>query len=306
MPASPEPARGAPHIHTGIHSGLAQLAPRYDGYIIDQWGVLHDGTSPYPGARACLQRLRELGKRVVILSNSGRRASDNVELMARIGFERGLYERLISAGEDARDAIQARSEPFHSRLGRRCYAFTQDGDTGVLDGMPIEMVSSIGAADFLIVLRMDATRRDLAAHEDELRAGIARKLPMICANPDLSRVSPQGIIEAAGVLARRYEELGGAVFYHGKPHPAIYHSCLKTLGTLGIDDPRRVLAVGDSIEHDILGAARANIDSAFIAGGIHCPDLCEAWGKPPSLDAWRRFAAGAAAQPDHLLPAFVW
>ena len=282
---------------------MADLAPRYDGYIIDQWGVLHDGTRPYPGAGECLQRLRDLGKRIVILSNSGRRENDNVELMTRIGFERSLYDRLISAGEDAREAIEARIEPFHSRLGRRCYAFTQDGDTGVLDGLPIELVPSIADADFLIVLRMDATRRSLAAHEDDLRAGIARKLPMICANPDLSRVSPQGIIDAAGVLARRYGELGGPVFYHGKPHPAIYGSCLRTLG---IDDPRRVLAVGDSIEHDILGASRVNMDSAFIAGGIHCPELCETWGIAPSMEAWQRFAAGAIAQPDYLLPAFAW
>ncbi len=282
---------------------MAGLVPRYDGYIIDQWGVLHDGIRPYPGARECLERLRDLGKRVVILSNSGRRENDNVELMARIGFERTLYDRLISAGEDAREAIEARTEPFHSRLGRRCYAFTQDGDTGVLDGMSIEIVPAIAEADFLIVLRMDAMQRDLAGHEDDLRAGIARKLPMICANPDLSRVSPQGIIDAAGVLARRYEELGGAVFYHGKPHPAIYRSCLQALG---IDDRRRVLAIGDSVEHDILGASRAGIDSAFIAGGIHCPELCEAWGKSPTPEIWHRFAAGAVAQPDHLLPAFVW
>jgi HAD superfamily hydrolase (TIGR01459 family) len=300
-PASPDPARKGGAIRS--HAGMAGLVPRYDGYIIDQWGVLHDGTRPYPGARECLLRLRDLGKRVVILSNSGRRENDNIELMARIGFERALYDRLICAGEDAREAIEARKEPFHSRLGRRCYAFTQDGDTGVLDGMSIEVVPAIADADFLIVLRMDATRRDLAGHEQDLRAGIARKLPMICANPDLSRVSPQGIIDAAGVLARRYEELGGAVFYHGKPHPAIYRSCLQTMG---ISDARRVLAIGDSIEHDILGASRVGIDSAFIAGGIHCPELCEAWGNAPSPEAWRRFAAGAVAQPDYLLPAFIW
>ncbi len=301
VPASPEPARGKDAVR--IHAGIAELAPRYDGYIIDQWGVLHDGIRPYPGARECLERLRGLGKRVVILSNSGRRENDNIELMARIGLERGLYDRLISAGEDAREAIEAGIEPFHSRLGRRCYAFTQDGDTGVIDGMSIEPVSSIADADFLIVLRMDTTRRDLAGHEEDLRAGIERGLPMVCANPDLSRVSPQGTINAAGVLARRYEELGGSVFYHGKPHPAIYRSCLRTMG---IDDPRRVLAVGDSIEHDILGASRMNMDSAFIAGGIHRPQLCEAWGETPSIEAWRRFAAGAVAQPDYLLPAFAW
>ena len=54
-------------------SGMAEVASRYDGFLVEQWGVLHDGTTPYPGAIACLERLRAVGKRVVLLSNSGRR-----------------------------------------------------------------------------------------------------------------------------------------------------------------------------------------------------------------------------------------
>ncbi|MDP1538385.1 MAG: TIGR01459 family HAD-type hydrolase [Burkholderiales bacterium] len=283
--------------------GVSALVDRYDGFIVDQWGVLHDGVRPYPGALVCLERLRAAGKRVVILSNSGRREADNIQLMARLGFPRNLFDRLICAGEDAREAIAGRSSEFHGRLGRRCYAFTQDGDLAVLEGLPVDIVDRVAEADFLIVLRMDSERRGLAAYEAELQAGIARGLPMVCANPDLSRVSMQGLLEGPGVLAQRYEELGGAVFYHGKPHPAIYRSCLKALG----DPPAgRVLAVGDSVEHDVLGASRIGLRSALVTGGIHIEALGGAWGELPGAEAWRRHSATAVAQPDYLLPAFVW
>jgi HAD superfamily hydrolase (TIGR01459 family) len=223
--------------------------------------------------------------------------------MESIGFDRSLFDRLISAGEDAREAIAARSSAFHGRLGRRCYAFTQDADLAVLEGLPVEIVDRVADADFLVVLRFDSARRSLAECEADLRTGVARGLPMVCANPDLSRVSLQGLLDGPGVLAHRYEELGGAVFYHGKPHPAIYRSCLKVLGD---PEPDRVLAIGDSIEHDVLGARRSGIRSAFVAGGIHLEDLASVWGELPAPDAWQRFSASAVAQPDYLLPAFVW
>jgi HAD superfamily hydrolase (TIGR01459 family) len=284
-------------------AGLLALIDDYDGYIVDQWGVLHDGIHPYPGAHECLQQLRAAGKHVVILSNSGRREADNIRLISDIGFEPSLYDRLICAGEDARLAIEARMEPFHSKLGRRCYVFTQDGDFGVIDGLPLDITDRVGEADFLIVLRMDSSRKSLGDYEADLQAGIARRLPMICANPDLSRVSKQGLLDGPGVLARRYEELGGAVFYHGKPHPAIYHSCLKALGDL---IPSRVLAIGDSVEHDILGASRVSLRSALVTGGICLDDLGGVWGQLPAPQVWQQFSATAVAQPNYLLPAFVW
>jgi HAD superfamily hydrolase (TIGR01459 family) len=164
-------------------------------------------------------------------------------------------------------------------------------------------VDRIEAAEFIAVIGTDSPRRNLADYEAQLQAGIRLRLPMICANPDLVRLSPEGAIEAPGVLARRYETLGGSVFYHGKPHPAIYGSCLEALG---VADRNRVLAVGDSIEHDVLGAARAGLRSAFVAGGIHAEELATRWGRCPAPQAWRAFARRAVAQPDYLLPAFVW
>jgi HAD superfamily hydrolase (TIGR01459 family) len=283
--------------------GVSALARDYDAFIVDQWGVLHDGSRPYVGARECLERLREAGRRVVVLSNSGRREQANVRLMQEMGFPPSLYHRLVSAGEDARQAIAARATAFHARLGRRCYAFTRDGDREILEGIGLAFVDSVREADFLAAIGIDSPRRPSADYEAQLRAALARGLPMVCANPDISRFHAGRLVDATGVLARRYEELGGEVFYHGKPWPAIYGSCLAALAPV---DPARVIAVGDSIEHDILGATRAGLRSAFVVGGIHAEELGAAAGGEPDAAAWRAFESAAVARPDYRIPAFRW
>ena len=154
-----------------------------------------------------------------------------------------------------------------------------------------------------MVIGIDSPRLKLADYELQLAAGAARRLPMICANPDIVRPSPEGLLDAPGALAQRYEQLGGPVFYHGKPHAAIYESCLQALSGIPRD---KVVTVGDSIEHDVLGSIRAGLRSAFVAGGIHVEDLGAPWGTLPQPAAWQRFLDGAIARPDYLVPAFVW
>lgn len=283
-------------------AGMAELADRYDGFVLDQWGVLHNGVRPYPGAIDCLRRLRAAGKRVVILTNSGRRSDVNQGIMARLGFAEDLYDQMITAGEDARLALQRRQDPFYATLGQRCYIISRDDDHSVLEGLGLTFTTDVESADFLFVIGMDSPRRLLADYESLLAAAVARGLPLICANPDFTRVTTSGTTEAPGVLARRYEQLGGRVRWHGKPYRPIYESCLRALGLSG----SRVVAVGDSVDHDIVGAATVNIASAMIAGGIHAESLGIAWGEMPSPEAQRRFFATAPARPHFLVPAFTW
>lgn len=302
MSASPDPVAGD-YGATRAHAGVRGLATAFDGFIVDQWGVLHDGSKPYPGALACLEAMRAAGKRIVVLTNSGRPEAANVRLMESMGFPATLFDRFVAAGEDARTALATRATPFHARLGRRCYAFTRAGDRSMLDGLDVDVVDRVGDADFLIAIGIDSPERPLTAYEAELTAGRARGLPMLCANPDVVRFSPAGLIDATGVLARRYEELGGEVFYHGKPYPAIYAACVAALG----DCPReRVIAIGDSVDHDVLGAARAGLPCALVAGGVHADELGVHWGELPSPAIWRAFLQRAPAPPACLIPAFVW
>lgn len=293
MPAFPETVRV---------ERVSALAGHFDGCIVDQWGVLHDGTRPYPGAAKCLQRLRAVGKRIVVLSNSSKREAEGLALMAQMGFDNRCVTRFVSAGEDARRALIARADRFHRALGTRCYTFTRDGDRKLLEGIGLEFVDRVVDAQFLAVLGSDSPQRLLHDYEDELRAGVARGLPMICANPDTVRLMLNGVTEAQGVLARRYEALGGDVFYHGKPHVPIYRACLAALAC----SPDRVLAIGDSVDHDVLGAARAGVRSALIPGGVHGSVLGISWGQLPAPAIWHEFAIAAPAQPDYLLAKFNW
>jgi HAD superfamily hydrolase (TIGR01459 family) len=283
--------------------GVAALAERFDGFILDQWGVLHDGSTAYAGAAACLGRLRDAGKRVVVLSNSGRREAENIRLMERTGFARDLYDHLVVAGEHAREALRSRGEPFHRGLGRRCYVIARGGDRALLEGIGLDLVEDVATAHFVALIGTDAPERLAADYEDVLQAARARDLPLLCANPDLLRPVPGGVTEAPGVLARRYETLGGRVFYHGKPHAPIYRTAIERLRRFGCE---RIVAVGDSSEHDVLGAAGVGLPSALIAGGIHADALRIAWGEMPNEESWRRFAASRPAAPEFLLATFQW
>ena len=294
MAASPEPR--------GI-AGVRELAADYDGFIVDQWGVVHDGATPYAGARECLESLKRAGKRVVMLSNSGRSNAANEALMASMGFPRELYHAFIAAGEDCRHAIASKASPFHARLGKRCLAFTRDGERKLLEGLGLTFVDRVEDADFLAVIGIDSPRRSLADYEAELQAARARGLPMVCANPDLVRFHEGRLVDAPGVLAHRYEALGGEVFWHGKPHAPIYGSCLKEMGGI---PKSRIVAVGDSLDHDVAGAASVQLPCVLVAGGVHAEALGIVRGDMPSRERLEALLARAPARPAFVVPAFTW
>jgi HAD superfamily hydrolase (TIGR01459 family) len=266
------PAEQASNQHrtTRFIDGVSAVAGRYQGFLLDQWGVLHDGTSPYPGARDCLARLRDLGKSVIILSNSGRSGAANENTLAGMGFTRDLYDRVVSAGDDARDAIISRDEPFYRDLGRRCLLLARESDRDLASGLGLELVERPESADFLLLMSMEPPHQSLAGWRSLLEASVAAGLPMICGNPDLQRTRGDGTLqEAPGAIARAYAEMGGEVRYHGKPEPRIYRSCLLQLGLA----PADILCIGDSLAHDVAGADGVGLSSAFIAGGIHRHDV---------------------------------
>jgi HAD superfamily hydrolase (TIGR01459 family) len=108
-------------------------------------------------------------------------------------------------------------------------------------------------------------------YEPELQAMSSRGLTMICANPDIVIHRGESLIYCAGALARRYEELGGSVIYAGKPYAPIYDRALALAEQIrgAPVDKRLVLAIGDGMRTDILGASRAGLDVLFVTGGIH-------------------------------------
>jgi HAD superfamily hydrolase (TIGR01459 family) len=248
-------------------SGIAPIAGHYDGFILDLWGVLHDGAHPMPGAVEALHRLREAGKRIVILSNAPRRSASVIERIAEIGIARTLYDELLSSGEATWRWLKQGGPS-----GRRLFPIMAARDGSMLDGLDFGIARKIEAADFILNTGVESANDKVEDFENILRAGAARGLPMVCANPDLVVIHRGKAEICAGAIALRYEQLGGPVQYFGKPHPPIYRDCF---ALLGVSDRRRILAVGDSLRTDIAGANAADIDGLLVLGGIHQEELTE-------------------------------
>ena len=296
-------AETAEHPAPPIIDGVAAIADRYDGFILDLWGVMHDGVRAYPGARDCLAALHRRGKRIVILSNAPRRAAQVVVRNAELGIPAELYHGLVTSGEAAWQALNTRSDPWHRGLGRRAYCLMPARDRGLLDGLALCEAGTIAEAGFILNTGVESARERIEEFEPVLADGVAAGLPMLCANPDLV-VIRGGMRElCAGSLAARYESLGGFVHYHGKPHEPIYRMCFEQLG---IADRRRILAVGDSLHTDVAGAAQAGIDVLFIAGGIHADELGLAPGETPSVARLARLCREGRERPTWAARAFAW
>lgn len=277
-------------------TGFAPLAARYRGFVVDLWGVVHDGVTPYAGAVDCLARLRALGKPAALLSNAPRRAAVAQRGMRRMGIADDLYAGLITSGEVTHRMLRDRDDPWFAALGRRMVHIGPDRDRNIYEGLGLEPVTEPAAADFVLNTGPDyRSPTDLSLYEGSLRACAAARLPMICANPDLEVIRGGEPVICAGALAKRYEALGGAVRWIGKPDPAVYRPALAMLGLRRAE----VLAVGDALRTDIAGAAAAGVDACWVLGGIH-RDLRS---DPAAAEA---VAREARLSPAACIPAFVW
>ena len=289
-------------IDIPILSGLAPLTADYDGYILDVWGVMHQGGPAYPEALACVRRLRAAGKRVVFLSNAPRLAPQVEAVLNGKGVDAGLYDAVVASGDAARHALADRARPPVEGLGTRYRLLGPPGSDDVLDGLGYTAAADIATAEFLLGIGLDDASNTVEAHEPVLQAAAARGLPMICVNPDLL-VIRLGVQEAcAGALAARYEALGGRVRYFGKPYPDVYDLALAKLGL----PPDRVLAVGDGLATDIAGANAAGLDSVLITGGLLADELDLAPGEAPSARALEEACQAAGVRPRAALSAFIW
>lgn len=276
--------------------GIAPLASRYDGFILDLWGVVHDGVKLYPKARQTIVRLRERGKRIVMLSNAPRRAAMAAAGLTRLGIEPELYDGVMTSGESIWEALLTRADPWFASLGRRAFWMGPSRDLPLLEGLDIELALTAAEADFVLNIGADEAvdDRNLAPHMPALEACLAAGLPMVCANPDIIIVRNGEQILCAGALARAYAEMGGEFRQRGKPEAAVYGPTLAML-----DVPlNRVLVVGDALRTDIAGAAAVGLDSCWVLDGIH--DLA---GKPAEAEAE---AAAAGLAPLATLPNFAW
>jgi HAD superfamily hydrolase (TIGR01459 family) len=274
---------------------LAEISDRFDGALLDQWGVLHDGAKAPPGAIDAVGAMARADKRLAVLSNSARPGKDALGRLAALGYDPAWFAGVVTSGEVVQDMLRDRTDPFFDGLGSRVWLIARDG--ALIDRLDYVRADSPDRADFVLLGSATAPELSLAAdHAAGLARAAERCLKLLCANPDRVGVAADGLIEGPGTLAAYYESLGGFVRYIGKPHPEVYARGRDLLQGL---DPARIVAIGDSLEHDIAGGRAAGCLTAFVEQGIHLADLAAA-------DGLAELCARFAVVPDFILPRLIW
>lgn len=252
---------------TKLITGLNAIIDSYDTYVIDQWGVLHDGYNALPGALDAIKALKAHNKTIIILSNSGRRACETLHTMNTLGFTPDTYDHFLTSGEQVHQSF-ANRQGAYANLGYKFRLYTFTHTTGdpydLTDGLnDYTRVDSINDADFILASAMEHPPE---YYEPEFTTAIACNMPMVVGNPDRVSINPDGTLHyCPGELGVLYENMGGTVLWNGKPTHAIYDMLRQKIG----GEWGRAIGIGDSLAHDIQGAENAHIHSWFIAQGIH-------------------------------------
>ena len=277
--------------------GMRALADDFDGFIVDLWGVIHDGVHALPGAIDCLGQLRAAGKRIVLLSNAPRRANRVVAQLRALGITDAAYDHVVTSGEVTRALLMNRDDPFLAPLGRKIFHLGPTRDEDILEEVPHIRVEDLTDADLLLNTGPDDDRPIALEHYTPLlEQARALDLPMLCANPDLEIVRGGERIICAGLLAREFAAMGGRVKLVGKPDRAIY---APILGLLHAPAPR-LCAVGAARATDIAGAAAAGLASVWVLQGIHHHLLDQ------DAVERERVAAAVGLHPLGSLNTFIW
>jgi HAD superfamily hydrolase (TIGR01459 family) len=248
--------------------GLQPLAECYDLILCDVWGVLHNGVKAYEAASDALTRFRAKGGRVVLVSNAPRPGASVGTQLDGFQVPRSAYDAIVTSGDLTRLAIQERIDKVVHHIG-------PPRDMPIYNGIDVRF-GSIEEADYVVCSGFDNDEEETVEdYRPQLEAMRRRNLLMVCANPDLVVERGHMILPCAGTIALAYEEMGGEVFYAGKPHRPVYERALAVASDLaGHPIPKeRVLAVGDAIRTDIAGAVGFGIDALMIARGIHAEEL---------------------------------
>lgn len=247
-------------------SGLYELMDSYDGFIMDQWGVLHNGLQAYDGVLETLNHLKQRKKQVVILSNSAKRSEDNVERLKKLGIKPALYKAVVTAGEVTWQGLKQQADAPFKDIGNKCFLISRPDDRALLSGLDVEVVEDIEEAQFILITGFDSPNKKLEDLDADFKKAVVKRLPAFCANPDMVTLYGHERAVGPGAVAKRYHELGGMAHLIGKPHKTIFRYALGLFDNI---IPSRVLVIGDSLQHDIAGAIGVDLDGAFITSGIH-------------------------------------
>jgi HAD superfamily hydrolase (TIGR01459 family) len=245
-------------------AGLSEIAGQYGALLVDQFGTLHDGTVAYPHAAEALRRFRESGGKVAVLSNSAKTGADNILRLAKFGFGPEHFDAVVTSGDAAQAAIRSGALGAGFGPGAKVHISGKSGDDYGFGDLGFTLTWPDEAEGILLAACQEPDRNWREQIRD-LTPAANRGVTIAVCNPDLEMLTPKGVRPSAGAIALELERKGAVLRYFGKPHIDIYRTALATLGNPA---PMTVLAIGDSPEHDIAGAAGAGVDSVLLRTGI--------------------------------------
>jgi len=278
---------------------FSALAPDYDVLLCDVWGVVHNGLAAFPEACDALMRVRARGAAVVLITNSPRPSEAVDGQLKHLHVPPEAYDAIVSSGDVTRSVIAA-------RRGKSLHFLGPERDRPVFDGLNVKF-APVESADYVVCTGLiDDDTETPDDYRARLEAMLARKLFMVCGNPDVVVERGDRLVYCAGALADLYATMGGEVLYAGKPYKPIYELALKRAAeAFGREMPlERVLAVGDSLRTDLKGARAAGIDFLFVTAGIHAEEL-GGRDKPDPAALARAFVA-AGDVPKAVMRRLVW
>tara|TARA_B100000575_G_scaffold230209_1_gene191191 strand:+ start:67 stop:873 length:807 start_codon:yes stop_codon:yes gene_type:complete len=233
--------------------GLKEIFNNYDTFIIDLWGVIHNGITLNPKAIEAIENLKKNSKKFVFLSNAPRPSENVINFLLKMNMEKKYLSNVMTSGEAAMYAINKK------KFGETFFHLGPSRDNKIFEKVK-DFKTKINKCDFILCTGLfDEHEDNLEYYKYLLKDHVSKKL--ICTNPDLT--VHRGEVEelCAGSVAKVFEELGGNTIYFGKPYKEVYKMCF--------DGNEKVLAIGDNLRTDIKGANNMNIDCIYITEGVH-------------------------------------
>jgi len=253
-----------------IIKSIGDIISLYDVFILDQWGVMHDGYKGYDLAINSVEKLIRENKKLIIISNSSKRKTSSIVGLKSLGFDKNHFIEVMTSGEMIWQEIFTSIDNYGNNIKNCFHIYNSSKEDGLEFRNGLEkfnFVSNISEANFILACTPFENTEPID-YIPILKDALDMNLVMFCANPDFVTIEKNNDknIYCMGTIADLYEHMGGRVVILGKPSKEIYRvSCQK------IEDlnKSKILAIGDSLDHDILGANNFNIDSVLISSGIH-------------------------------------
>jgi HAD superfamily hydrolase (TIGR01459 family) len=278
---------------------FSTLAPGYDVLLCDVWGVVHNGLAAFAHASDALMRARAQRTTVVFITNAPRPSEVVARQLDKLHVPRECYDAIVSSGDVTRSVIQARH-------GQSLFHLGPERDRSIFTGLDAHF-AALENADYVVCSGLEDDDVETPDdYRDRLETMLARKLFMVCGNPDVVVERGDKLVYCAGAIADLYATMGGEVLYAGKPYRSIYDMALaKAEAAAGRKAPLdRVLAIGDSVRTDLKGARAIGVDFLFVTSGIHAEEL--GGRERPDTKALKATFAAAGEMPKAVMRQLVW